>query len=482
MIMNRIYTIVLAAALLPSLRAALPNSTVFELRSLGNNANGGCYITGSSGTDFTQQNAAQYTFTNLSSANGTTNPSTVASVSHSFVASDVGNCIHVTAGTNWTQGFYRIVSVAASAATVDRQVGSSAALTNGTFAVGGALATAAALATALGTCGGCTAFVKADGTYSTAASIAFAYTGSPGQQVTGYSSTRGDNLPATIQASGTVTGVKLVTTTGQGVLSNFILDCATHTACGGLSIGTNSFAQNIEIKNAGEQQVQLQLADDSMGCRFCQVHDVAGASLGAAVVNFSATDAICWACTVYNLSGANTFVFNMPAGQCLYCTIAAVTGSSSIGFKFVSSAGVGPPIVDHSVVYNLNGDAVQITNISAIGQVTNTIFDTVVNGINNNSGTTLRSGDFLNDYNYTFSASGAPVVNVTAGTNSVTLSADPFTSPSTRNFTLNGTAGGGRSVLNVGFPQSLPGVLGSGFPSGGLLQPKVTSPGSAVVP
>jgi hypothetical protein len=65
----------------------------------------------------------------------------ITSATHNFVAADVGNLIQITAGTNWTTGFYQIVSVAANAATLDRAVGTAVSLTNGTFAVGGALLT-----------------------------------------------------------------------------------------------------------------------------------------------------------------------------------------------------------------------------------------------------------------------------------------------------------------------------------------------------
>ncbi len=43
----------------------------------------------------------------------------VTSASHNFVAADVGGRIYITAGTNWTPGFYSINSVAANAATLN---------------------------------------------------------------------------------------------------------------------------------------------------------------------------------------------------------------------------------------------------------------------------------------------------------------------------------------------------------------------------
>ena len=73
----------------------------------------------------------------------------------------MGNCIHITAGTGLTTGFYEIVSVMTGTATLDRSAGTGSA---GTYYVGGALATppqANANATACNTI-----WIKATGTYT----------------------------------------------------------------------------------------------------------------------------------------------------------------------------------------------------------------------------------------------------------------------------------------------------------------------------
>lgn len=44
----------------------------------------------------------------------------VTSANHNFVAGDVGKYMNITAGTGWTTGYYRIISAAANAATLDR--------------------------------------------------------------------------------------------------------------------------------------------------------------------------------------------------------------------------------------------------------------------------------------------------------------------------------------------------------------------------
>jgi len=127
--------------LIPSLAfGALSANTTLEVRPGGNDLNGGGFVTGATGTDYSVQDAAQFSGTDLASANGTSTSPVVTSGVHNFVAADVGNIIQITAGASWMVGFYQIVSVASNAATLDRACGTAATLTVGAWAEGGALA------------------------------------------------------------------------------------------------------------------------------------------------------------------------------------------------------------------------------------------------------------------------------------------------------------------------------------------------------
>ena len=115
---------------------ALDPAIVWEVRSTATaaNANGGGFKTGASGTDFSQQDAAQYSLTSVSTA------AADAIMLHASAAADmVGNIAYVSAGTNFTVGRYEIISVVAGVSiTVDRNcttgIGS-----GGVVAIGGAL-------------------------------------------------------------------------------------------------------------------------------------------------------------------------------------------------------------------------------------------------------------------------------------------------------------------------------------------------------
>lgn len=121
--------------------AAVPSTAVWEIRSsaTAGNVNSGAFDSSKSGIDYSQQDAAQFSFTDLASTNGTSNPCTVTSASHNFVAADEGNSIFISAGTNWTVGRYFIASTAANAATLDRACGTAASISGGTWKEGGGL-------------------------------------------------------------------------------------------------------------------------------------------------------------------------------------------------------------------------------------------------------------------------------------------------------------------------------------------------------
>jgi hypothetical protein len=116
---------------------AVDNTMVWEVRSTATagNVNGGGFKPGATGVDYSQQDAAQYALTGLTSAGA-------GAVILSAAAADdmVGNIIHVISGTNFTAGWYEIISVVVGVSiTVDRNVTGGIG-SNGVANIGGALA------------------------------------------------------------------------------------------------------------------------------------------------------------------------------------------------------------------------------------------------------------------------------------------------------------------------------------------------------
>ena len=87
---------------------AISANTVHEWRTTGNALNGGGFVTGATGTDYSQQDTAQWDLTGVVGAS--------ANVINYASASDdmVGNLLHVASGTNFTSGYaavFEIISV-----------------------------------------------------------------------------------------------------------------------------------------------------------------------------------------------------------------------------------------------------------------------------------------------------------------------------------------------------------------------------------
>jgi hypothetical protein len=115
---------------------AISTATVFECRTSGNATNGGGFVTGAAGTDWSQQDAAQYSVADGVTA-GTT---TITSATANFGTDVVGNIVYVQGGTgsvaaNW----YEITARPdANTITVDRATGLTAG-TGVTLNIGGAI-------------------------------------------------------------------------------------------------------------------------------------------------------------------------------------------------------------------------------------------------------------------------------------------------------------------------------------------------------
>lgn len=126
--------------LIPNSEAALGAGTVWDVRASGNINNGGGFDDGvaAAGTDFSLQDAAQDTGTDLASADGDADPCIVTSASHNFVAADEGNLIKIhETGDGFTLGYYLIDDTAGNAATLDRACGTDGAKTGGDWNYGG---------------------------------------------------------------------------------------------------------------------------------------------------------------------------------------------------------------------------------------------------------------------------------------------------------------------------------------------------------
>jgi hypothetical protein len=423
---------------------SLSASTVWEVRpSAGSDTNGGGFVTGASGTDWTQQNAAKYALTNGTTAGTTT-------VLTSSASSDmVGNIAYIAGGTGSITGnWYQITAQSTGVSiTVDRSTG----LTTGTGVtvnIGGALSTLVQMftiwtATNTNT-GGQTAWVKASGTTIINSGNGLTFEPTNYCYMYGYTSTRGDNGQVTLQGASGL-GSQMVTAAGM-TLANFLFDGGKLSSVSGFNCLKCTFVSFI------------------VNCTF--------QNCAQSAINFSNNSNIAWQCTATNCGGGGNSVFNYSAnngpnamvdcvatgcpavgfngfgGALIRCISANNTGSTSYGIQVGGSD--DQMVIDHCLIYKNGGDGIRATNSAPPNfMITNCIiYGNGGYGINNNS----SALNYVANYNAFGSNTSGARNNFTAGTNDVTLTGDPTTNGSSNVFTLNNTAGAGAACRGAGYP------------------------------
>jgi len=506
--MQRHVKLFLALLLTTHAWAALPNGTVWEVRTLGAATNGGGFVTG--GTDMSQfnnKNAAactncQSATVNISTADVVaTGVATVTSVTANFSAAIVGNIIHLV-GTGITTGFYEVITFTnVTTVILDRSPGTGTA----TSGIGGALNSIATLNTALGTTNNIqqTAWVKADATYTVTANQSLGPTCTAGTngcsiQVNGYTGTRGDGGYFTIQGT-SGSGYTLLTIDNNNNLQNLIvrnvtLDCNGLSNSTGFGINANgNSGQNIEAKNCGAWGIALNLSGGNGGlCLNCYSHNNPGAgrSGGFTIGSQGVASQCIWCVSVANgtASGTNLAVgFQLNGGSlCAFCIAANNTGSTDASEKnegFYVSNLSGSVMIVNSVAYGNSQDGLRIGVVSNYPFfISNSIFvDNGGWGINSASTTYTANAQWEN-YNGFFGNTSGAITGLTSGANDVTLTADPFTNGAGNVFTLNNTAGAGKAAQGAAFPGTLAGSSGTGYLDIGALQHQVTGTGAKASP
>jgi hypothetical protein len=472
-----IYSLAIQLAVLAApAQAALSPALVWEIRpGVGVAANGGGFVAGATGTDFSQQDAAQYTFTNLASVTGTTNPCIVTSVSHNFVAADVGNLLHVTAGTNWIPNFFQIVSVAANAATLDRACGTAAVITNGTFAVGGAIAALAPAVQATGRVGSNRFYVKATGTLTITATLTLNTTVTasstvPPNRIIGYTSSRTDKGKASVTLS---TNTGLTAFDGTGItgwyLENLNINCSSLGTSTGIALGDNSYAINVKVSNCTIAGISLTTSNfesvidsEVTGCTSACTAAILQVGNGGQILRNWIHDN---ASPGLKFSNRGTIIFNLFSNN---------TGATSDAI--VSASGDGGVILNNTI-YGSGRDGIRFTGDDLVDQITirnNLIVNSAGQGITgalnagspalsqydgnayfNNAGTRTNMDD-------TGAVNAIDAVSPYTNTLDVILTADPFVNAAGNNFSLNNTTGGGAAARYSGTPGPIPGNSFSG--------------------
>lgn len=463
---------------------AISVNTVLEVRSGGSDTNGGGFVTGASGTDWSQQDAAQYAVADGVTA-GTT---TIISATANFGTDVVGNLIYVTGGTgSVTAAWYEIVSRTNSTTiVVDRSTGLTAG-TGVTLNIGGGLATpgqAGAIKVA-----GNKIFIKYNATPYTLSSASANVAGGTIDDTTGgvdgtaqswwvgYDTTRTVlntdanrptlKIPAAGVSSVTVVNVGNV----QGVnIVNLIVDGNSKTSI----IGINNnfyFSGGLILRCKAINCTTYGIASTDAA------HSNAGSIVACEATTCSGTAAIYSASTnavIACYSHDNTtHGFSLAGGYVSDCIADSNSGGSSDGFTASSAS----PSFFNCVAYNNGRDGFRNSGGFTRSYLYLNCIAVSNAGYGFNNGSSAVDGlIFILCATYS-NTSGAFEATLTAKQGCIALSGDPFTSSAGGDFSLNNTAGAGASCRAAGFPGVFPGGTTTGYLSIGAVEPQASGGG-----
>lgn len=430
--------------------------TSWEVRTTGSDSNGGGFNTLATGTDFSQQDAPQIAYTDL--VIGATN-TTMTSVLHPFNAATVGNIINIVSGTGFTVQRVQVVSVTGVVATCDKACGT-AASTGGSGNLGGGLLNPQTAMT-LVTVSGNVIWVKA-GTYSLTAALTFT---TSSQAFIGYQTTHGDNVNA-VTLTQTTSSVSLFLTTISSAarynVRNITCTTTATTKSSCFNFGTSSAL--FILTNASISGFTVGIAmNTSQGI---QLYDVIISGCTTEALTFSANSGsgpvIIDSC--YISGNAIGLVF-APSAQSVSIKNSIIVGSTGgWGIDFFGTQ-TCDAIIANCIIANNSSGGLRLPsefNSTPVGMFiirSNIFYGNGTFGISSNTLSIALVSVGQNAYG---ANTTSPYLNMPAGTGDVTLTATPFTSSGTGDYSLNSSSGGGALCKGVGFPGIFPGGTTTG--------------------
>lgn len=457
--------------------AALSSTIEWEVRTTGNNANGGGFKPGASGTDYSQQNSAQYALTSIATAGTGTTFLTATAASNM-----VGNTLQVISGTNFVTGFFEITSVSAGVSvTVDRNICTGVGA-SGVINIGGGLLTPQKGNDAAVNSN--TVWIKS-GTYTQTTSIVWSNTGgatSP-KMFRGYDTTHGDSTTRPLITTAT-DSTKLCDVSGvSGVVwrnINFSNTASTRSRCFSTPSDYCFWLQFTGCKFTGfTEAIEFDNIIDYQGTA-TQVNSCEFTSISAYCIRITGTLMVRGS-FFHDCTGTGIFS-DGPASIGSVTVLSSAFRAMNYGIDTDSGTDTRAAnvliFIDQCDFADSVNDDIRIQNTTRALSVTNSI------GYNNGTG---GAGKFINApnqlpgiwVNYNAYASG-DLTNVTAGNSDVTITGDPFTNRASNDFSLNNTAGAGAACRNAGFPSATgPGLFGAGYQDIGALRHQDTG-GSSI--
>lgn len=425
---------------------AQPATVSWEVRTTGSDSNGGGFNTASAGTDYSQQDTPHVTFDGVTIYG--TYSSTTTVIIHGYVvaATDIGNVLNITGGTNYTVGRYVITAVNTG---TNSWTMSSACETAGAtgmtgFMGGGLLTIAEGLVNVV--VAGQVVWVQ-NGTYNiTSALTATLSSTATASRLIGYITNHttvplGTNRPTI--STGT-NAINALTMTGRGWYVQNLIFSSTSSGVVGISATTDDQISNVKV--SGFATGVILLTSGSLYNSEVTACTTAGVTTTGAIISD------CW---IHDMTCVGISCATNPP-QITYCLITNCTGATSDGI--LSSIYGGTYIAN--TIYRSGRDALRLSSGNGLTSTT------ALNNIFANSGeygVNVVTANFVTsqptiDFNGYYSNASGNTNNLIIGGGSATLAASPFNNPAGNDFSLNNTLSGGASLRNAALPQTMPGL------------------------
>lgn len=439
---------------------ALSANTVVEIRTAGNDTNGGAFTTGATGTNFSQQDLKNTAGNNISTvdvaAAGTT---TLTSATASFTAAIVGNVIYLQGGTGaLAAGWYHVTTFTnATTIVVDRIVASGTGIT---MNIGGALASLGQ-AGGMGILSGFIFHVKS-GTYTISSATPNISGGCFSSSATiiiinGYGTVRDDfGTQPLLQAAGINTFTIISNSGAAASTINMSVDGAGLASSRGITQRGVCFkckAANCTNTGFFQSTVAIFARCVATGC-----------STAAAFLNGSCINSVAHDNTVTGFS------FTASEQTALRCISESNSGATTDGFSLSGQTGS----INNCVAYNNGRDGIRFT-------------DEVGNSLNNiaeaNVGTGINMVGAMDSMLLINNATFGNATGIGLGTGKGVINLNPvvgtstfFTNAAAQDFSLNNVAGGGAAARGAAYPGVLP-VGGTGSMDIGALESQAVATG-----
>jgi len=442
---------------------AIAATTQWEVRTTGNNANGGGFDAAATGTDYSVQDAAQFTYTDLV-IDAATNTK-VTSAAFPFSAASPGNIINITGGTGFTVQRVQVVSVAGAVATCDKSLGTLGS-TGGAGKLGGGLLTLPQAFTSLAatvTSQSGIIWVKT-GTYTLTAVLDTSVAGG-GFLVNGYGTTHGDMGTAPLITTAT-NSVKLIAVAGGGCYAfrNVAFSNTAATRSWGIHSTSGGVYPHILIDRCTLTGFTYFIVADNgvAGPGYVYVYDSvlqSGAASGGGISAWF--DLEVSGCKITGIQGDGIFGNNGSYGPGLV-TRTIVAGCTR-GINMDRNA-----TILNCTIANNAGDGLRVVPSGARTQM---IANNILSG-NGGFGVDFTVVNlFADTHNNAYRANtSGPRNNLAAGPGDITLTADPFVNAAGGDYSLNAVAGGGAACKGAGYSGVFPGGPSTGVLDVGAVQ------------